>query len=68
MFGISGHTRERLKLAREDAIPVPTPLHTKQHSTELAGTQGLPRRQDAMALLCKFMRRRTHQGTGRVLS
>lgn len=36
MFGTSG-SYECEAEARKDAIPVPTPLGTEQHSTELAG-------------------------------
>lgn len=62
--------RERLKLEK---MPFPcqllcAPSSTAQSRLAVApGTWGLPRRQDAMTLLCKVIRCRTHQGTGRVL-
>lgn len=40
MFGTSGSYEGEAE-ARKDAIPVPTPLGTEQHSTELAGSHTL---------------------------
>lgn len=69
VFGTSGHTKESLKLGK---MPFPCQLLCASSTaqtwlTVTSGTQGLPRKQDAMTQLCKCMRCAAHQETKTVL-